>query len=551
MREVYGRLSNRHVIKLWRSFHGGSRDWFAAQKSHTPEICLIHITPVAFSADWLRPGDAAGRSMRANLKTLSIKGVLWTASEGFGVAALSFVTFMVLARALKPHDFGVVALASVFVFFSNIVAGSGFADALVQRLRRDPEHLDTAFWSTLGLSLLLMGLCQLAAEPAARLLNEPALVPVLRWLALSLPIAAMASVPIAVFRSDMLFAHVAICTVSGRLIGAVVGVGMALTGWGMWSLVGQQLAAVLVTTIAVAVLARWRPRPHFSFRHLREMWGFGFHVSASQVVAGAAEQVLNLLVGALFGAVALGYFSVASRMVQLLRALISSAVYHVGLSAFSKLQDDRPAVTRAFLQSTSMSALAGFPIGAGMALLAAPLIAVLFGAKWQSSAALMAVLALEMLPAFFCMFNSALYRAMGKPSWSLWLALFSLGFGLAGVMALAPFGMMAIVAFWVFRGAMLVPLNVIATKRLLAAPLGRLLEPMRIPAIATAVMAAGIYGGRALLEQRGFGPVVELAALIPLAVLLYMGTVRLLSPELAGLATRTARVMVTPLGGAR
>src|SRR5262245_31381390 len=169
--------------------------------------------------------------MRANLMTLSIKGVLWTASEGFGVAALSFVTFMVMARVLGPRDFGVVALATVFVFFSNLVAGSGFADALVQRLTREPAHLDTAFWSTLGLSLLLMAACQLGAESAARLLGEPALAEVLRWLALALPITALASVPTAVFRSDMQFARLAVCSLSGRLIGAVIGVGMALTGW--------------------------------------------------------------------------------------------------------------------------------------------------------------------------------------------------------------------------------------------------------------------------------------------------------------------------------
>ncbi|MCK6453095.1 MAG: lipopolysaccharide biosynthesis protein [Alphaproteobacteria bacterium] len=489
--------------------------------------------------------------MRANLKTKSIKGVLWSASEGFGVAALSFVTFMVMARALDPRDFGVVAMAGVFVFFSNLVAGHGFADAIVQRLKLDPEHLDTAFWSTLGLSLALMGLCQAAAEPAAALLGEPALAEVLRWLSLSLPIGAAASVPTAVFRSDMLFAHVAICTVSGRLAGAAVGVAMALTGWGMWSLVGQQIAGTVISAAAVALLARWRPRLHFSVRHLREMWAFGFHVSASQVVAGAGEQLLNLLIGALFGSTALGYFAVAWRMVQLIRSLVSSAVYYVGLSAFAKLQDDRPAVTRAYVQSTRMSCLAGFPIGIGLALLAGPVIAVLFGAKWQASAGLLSVLALDIITAFCCIFNSALYRAMGKPEWSLWLALSWVAAGITGVVLLAPFGMPAIVMFWVVRGVALVPLNVWLARRLLGAPLRHLLDPMRIPAIASAVMALGLVAGRTLLEQHGFGPVVQLGLLVPLAMLLYLGVVRILSPELAELATRTARVMLMPARGSQ
>src|SRR3546814_16176159 len=111
------------------------------------------------------------------------------------------------------------------------------------------------------------------------------------------------------------------------------------------------------------------------------MGGFGFYVSMSQVASGAGEQLLNFLVGTLFGTAALGYFNVAWRMVQLVRSLLSSAVYHVGLSAFARLQNDLPALARAYVQATRISCLVGFPIGIGMALLGPLLIRALFGSQ--------------------------------------------------------------------------------------------------------------------------------------------------------------------------
>jgi len=489
--------------------------------------------------------------MPTSLRTRSIKGFLWSVGESFGVAVLSLASFLVMARALEPQDFGVVALAGVFIFFFNLITGHGFADAIVQRLRLDPDHLDTAFWSALGLAFVLLALCQAAAGAAAAVFGEPALAEVLRWLSWVLPVGAIGSVPLALFRREMHFRMVAACSVTGRVTGAVVGIVMALGGFGLWSLVGQQLAGVLASSVAIAWSTEWRPRLRFSVPHLRDLWVFGFHVSAAQVVTGAGEQVLNLLIGALFGSTALGYFNVAWRMVQLVKSLISSAVYHVGLSAFARLQEDSAAVTRAFLGSTRISCLAGFPLGAGMALVSGPLVAVLFGAKWSASVPLLTVLALEIIPAFYGMFLSALYRAMDKAAWVLGMALLYFGAGVAGVLALAPFGMLAIAGFWVARAVVLMPVHVGLVSRLLATPARDVAWPAAAPLVGTAVMAAGVAALRLLLAGEGLGPIAELALLVPTGALLYGTAVWIVSPELIEAAMKTARVMVTPARDSR
>jgi len=481
-----------------------------------------------------------------NLAKRSIKGFAWAASESIGVAAISFVTFVILARLLEPQDFGVVALATVFVFFCNLLTGHTFADAIVQRRDLDPSHLDTAFWSTLGVALVLMAGCLAAADLAADLLGEPGLADVLKWLSLVIPLSAVSSVQLALFRRDMRFDAIARRTLAGRGLGAGVGIAMAVAGYGIWSLVAQQLVGQLATTIAL-MIGPWRPRWRFSQARFREMWGFGFYVSSAQIVTGAGEQALILVIGALFGSTTLGYFAVAWRTVQLIKSLVSSAVYHVGLSAFSRLQHDTVAVSGAFLKATRISCLAGFPVAIGIALVAEPFILAAFDAKWHASVPLLSVLALELVAASYGMFLSALYRAMNRPGWSLAMSLVYTLAGLAGVLAAAPYGIQAVVAVWVGRALLLMPFHVVLVARLLSRPVAWVSGPAVAPLVAAACMAAGVALVHLALP-RDLPPLAVLCILGSMGSAIYVAAIRLLFPGLADLALRAVSMAASPSG---
>lgn len=487
--------------------------------------------------------------MADDLKTRSIRGLVWAVGESAGVAVISLASFIVLARLLEPQDFGIVALATVFIYFCNILTGHSFADAVVQRRALASDHLDTAFWSTLAIALLLMAACLLGADALAVAFAEPRLAEALRWLSLVLPLGALSSVQTALFRREMRFDAVARRTLVGRGLGAAAGVAAAVYGYGFWSLVVQQLVGQLATTIAF-LAAPWRPRLRFSGRRFGELWAFGAHVSANQIVTGAGEQALNLLVGSLFGATALGYFNLAWRAVQLVRSLVSSAVYQVGLSAFSRLQQDRGAVTEAFIQATRLSCLLGFPVAVGIALVDEPLVLTAFEEKWRVSIPLLAILALELVPAFYGMFLSVLYRAMDRAAWGLAMALLYGALGLGGALAAAPLGLEAVVAVWVARAFLLMPLHILLVHRLLSAPLPRLVAPVLAPLAGAAAMAAGLAALRLALPP-DLAPAAKLALLVPAGALIYVLAIRLLSPRLFELALRTLGVAAAPLRRAR
>jgi O-antigen/teichoic acid export membrane protein len=267
----------------------------------------------------------------------------------------------------------------------------------------------------------------------------------------------------------------------------------------------------------------------------------------AQVVSGASEQILNLIIGWIFGATALGYFSIAWRMVQLVKSLISSAVYHVGLSAFAKLQENRAAVSAAFLQSTRIACLAGFPIAVGISFVGRPLIEGVFGNKWDASIPILMVLAFEMIPAFYCIFLSSLYRAMNRPFWVLAMACLYLAAAIVAVILAAPWGIAAIAIFWVARELLLVPVHMALVQRLLSISLVDLVRPMLTPLAASLAMGLTLALLRLALEHGQATSYVELIVLVPTGAAVYLAAVWLLSPDLFAMASRAVAMMAEPL----
>jgi PST family polysaccharide transporter len=402
--------------------------------------------------------------------------------------------------------------------------------------------MDAAFWSTMVAALLLAAASFAGAGYAAEAVGEPRLAQVLPWLALSLPLNAIATVQTALLRRAMRFRAIAIRSILGRTTGAALGIGLALSGFGVWSLVVQQLAGALITNVALAAHSPWRPRLKFSLARLRDLWSFGFQVSASQTINGMAEQAMTFLVGMLFGATALGYFTIAWRVVQLIRALIGSAVYHVGFSAFSRLQQDRTAMAAAVLQATRFACLIGFPIGCGIALLAGPAIVLLFGERWLAAEGMLVVLALEMVPGFYVLFFAAGFRAAGHANWSLMLSLVYALAGIAAIVLLAPFGLQVVVMAWVARTFLLLPVQVFLLRRLLQAPLRTILAPSVEPAVASAVMSCAVA---ALLW--GVGNRLDNTQLVVSAVvvgaIVYAAAIAAAAPDLFKTAIRLPRFM--------
>jgi len=194
-----------------------------------------------------------------SLRQRAVRAVTWSAVSAGGAQLAGVLIFVALARLLPPEAFGLVAWAGVFMGFLQIFVTAGLSQSLVQREHLEDGHLDAALYASLALTAAIGAIVVLGAGPLATFLDEPALAPVLGWLALVLPLNALAAVPQAILRRELRFKPLAMRVLTANTIGGIAGIAMALLGFGIWALVGQQVVTAATAAVVLWTSITWRP----------------------------------------------------------------------------------------------------------------------------------------------------------------------------------------------------------------------------------------------------------------------------------------------------
>jgi PST family polysaccharide transporter len=359
-----------------------------------------------------------------SLKQLAIKGTIWSAISQWANKFLSLATFTILARLLEPDSFGLIALAGTFLAFLNLFQDQGFSTAIIQRKNLEPEHLDTAFWINIGISFVLTTVCIRGAGVAANFFNEPSLTPVIRWLSLTFIISSFNSVQSALFYKQLDFKLLAIRSLISSFFGAIVGITMAFTGFGVWSLVGQQLSGGIISAFVLWIASDWRPHFRLSWRHFHDLFSFGINIVGINILNFFVTKGDNLLIGYFLGATALGYYDLAYKLLLTVSSLFMGIISSTAMPIFSSIQDDLPRLRKVLYEFVELTNIVAFPIFLGMSVLAPELVIVVFGEQWKASIPIMQILSIAGLLYGGFYFNSPLIMAMGKPDWKLKLDIY-------------------------------------------------------------------------------------------------------------------------------
>lgn len=341
--------------------------------------------------------------------------MIWVAWGSGAMAVLKIAVLVVLTRLLSPADFGVVAAALVVIDFSFNFSQLGLGPALVQRSSLEPRHLSTAFFASLCLGLLVGGTVWLASPAIARFFRMEHLVPVVRALALSFPIAGIAIVSDSLLSRQLRFRVIANRDVLAYAAGyGVVGVTLAFLGWGVWALVAAQLTQTITRT---AILLRVAPpvlRPRPDWVSFQELMDYGVGQSAARIGVILANQADNIVVGRWLGAVALGLYTRAYQLMSVPTSLLGDMLDRVLFPTMSQLQHDLRRLASAYLQGAGVLALLTLPTGVVAAVLAPELVAVAFGPRWDALVAPFQVLSLGMMFRTSSRMSDSLSRATGR-----------------------------------------------------------------------------------------------------------------------------------------
>jgi PST family polysaccharide transporter len=451
------------------------------------------------------------------------------------VAIVRLAILAVLARELSPGVFGMMAMSTVVTGFAAAAIDVGFGSAVVQRDRLTASQLWWVFRLNLLLSLGVWGACAAASPSVARFFHEPLVGPVLAVSAAVLPLSAVSLIPRALLMRHLEFRKLAACEITESVTNGLLSVALAITGFGVWSLVAGSLAGGLASAALLTAFSPWRPAAAGPTEDRRALLGFGAAVTLTASFFYWTERIDNLAVGRLLGSQALGIYVVAFNLAIVVAGQLSVGTRVVAFPLFSAVQGDRDRLAAAYHRSVRWSAALAFPCCVLTAALAPELISALLGSRWTS-----AVLPFRLLLAVGAMralygFSGPMLRAIGRPRIELVLQAFlCLGVGVASVLGArgGVNGVAAAVTAFVFcLGG---PVFIGVSARVTGLGLYGVLRSAAAPAL-----AAAVGGGAAFFAARAAATLCPLApSLLPLlsglaiGLLAYVLGVRALAPDL-------------------
>lgn len=321
-----------------------------------------------------------------------LRGVSWSAFERFSVQCVQFAVFVFMARVLTPVDYGLIGMLSLFIIVCQLVAEGGLSQAIIRKLDRREEDYSTAFFVNISIGAILYIILWFSAPLIADFYKEPMLVDILRCLALCIPIQSSLTVHRAILTADLDFKTQAKSTLVGALLSGAVGLMMAYTGYGVWSIVGLQLTNQITTGLTLWIVAQWRPKMIFSKVAFRKLFGFGSKLLCSQVIQTLYQSLYVLFIGKVFSAFALGCYTNARQLGSITSENLSNIVQRAAYPMFVKYQRDHSKLNSIIRDYLRISLFFIAPLMMGIAALAQPLTLALIGNQWIYTARLLRIL---------------------------------------------------------------------------------------------------------------------------------------------------------------
>lgn len=320
--------------------------------------------------------------MADSLKHKAVRGVGWSFVDNIANSGITFLVGLVLARILTPAEYGVMAMVTIFIAISNSIVDSGFSNALIRKMKIERVDYNTVFYFNLVVSLFLYLVLFLCAPAISTFFKEPILVDVMRVIGWILVVNALAIIPRTILVRNVDFKTQTKVSLIASLSSGAIGIGMALTGWGVWSLVGQQLSRQLLNTLFLWFFCRWRPLWEFSVQSFKELFGFGSKLMLSGLLTTIYNDIYSLVIGRCYSAADLGQYTRASQFNTIFSSNLTTVVQRVSYPVLSSIQNEEYRLREAYRRVIKVTMLVTFACMLGLAAVAKPLLVLLIGEKW-------------------------------------------------------------------------------------------------------------------------------------------------------------------------
>lgn len=382
--------------------------------------------------------------MAESLGNKAAKGAVWATIDRFGTMGLQFIVNLILARLLFPADFGAIGMITIFISVSQVIIDGGFASALIQKKVPTQTDYSTIFYWNLGLSASIYLIIFAISPFVSEFFKMPVLCDVLRVLALSLIAQSILALQVTRLRKVLAFKKIAVTNIAAYVAGGLVGVVLAYSGFGVWSLVAMQISIYVLSLVIYFVITRWLPSMCFSMATMKELFSFGGFIMAANLLQSICQNLQGIIIGRKFSAAQMGYYSQAYKLDHVCSYSIPQIIVSVMYPVYSSLQDELERLRKILLMNIRVLSFLIFPLMGLLIVVAEPLIVGLYGDKWLQSVPYFRILCVGGI--FVCLQNVNFYAvaAVGRSKALFYWSFYKWGFLLSALLIGMIFGMYGI-----------------------------------------------------------------------------------------------------------
>lgn len=333
----------------------------------------------------------------STLKQKAISGVKWTFLDQAGSLGISFFVGIVLARLLDPSEYGLIGMVTVFTAIATVFTDSGFGQAMVRKTNLTEEDRLTAFWFSTGVGVLVYIILFLFAPWVSVFYKEPQLTDILRVTSIPILFSGLLTIPNMMFTRDINFKIITKISFSRAILSGLIGIYMAMKGYGVWALIAQGLVSSGVEIILYNFHYRWKIKFIFNKKSFEYLWGFGSKMLASNLLSAAYNNLYQVIIGKFYTSVDLGQYQRGASYSGLFSNTLTQVVQKVSFPTLSKIQEDIVRLRngyRKIIRTTTFISCSGC---IALAAMAKPLIIILIGEKWLPAAEYLQIICLGAL----------------------------------------------------------------------------------------------------------------------------------------------------------
>jgi polysaccharide transporter, PST family len=458
-------------------------------------------------------------------------GLAWKAGSQVTLQISRMIVALVLARLLAPHEWGLAAMVLVFSGFVIVFTDSALGTALIQRRKLVEEDRSTVFWSSaaIGVALMVGGIA--LSGPLASFYGESEVRPLFAALSVGFFISALGTTQMALLVRDMQFKRLELRQIAATVVGAVVGITIALMNFGAWAIVAQQIAEATTSTLLLWCLTPWRPRLIFSTASLRRLGGFAGNVFGENLLYQAGRNLSSLLIGRFLGPASVGAYVLATNVILVPFSRIAGPLQQVFFPAFSRMNDDKERMADVWIRATRLVGLISIPSLVGLVIVAPDFVQVVLGPRWTEATPVIQILAWVGIIQSLQTLNGEVLLALNRAGTLLRFTMLWFAGSVVSFVAGLHWGIVGVAAAYAIATALIEPVRTYLTTRALGISFWRFVGAFRGIAQATAVMACATLAARAALVTAGLPPAARLVLVIVVGAVVFVAACLWRAPE--------------------